>query len=70
MADFTKAIHPKRGNQPWVAAQQEMAYHQVFDEKYGFLPNLSVLDLIFNEGPAALEWLERYYRVLLQRMNL
>ncbi len=34
-------------------------YVQVFDEKYGFIPNLSVLDLIFNEGPNALLYLER-----------
>ena len=25
-------------------------YHQVFEEKFGFLPNLSILDLIFCEG--------------------
>jgi len=26
-------------------------YTQVFDDKHGFLPNLSVLDLLFMEGP-------------------
>lgn len=26
-------------------------YTQVFTEKYGFIPNLSILDLLFNEGP-------------------
>lgn len=26
-------------------------YTQVFTEKHGFIPNLSILDLIFNEGP-------------------
>ena len=26
-------------------------YYQVFAEKHGFLPNLSILDLLFNEGP-------------------
>jgi hypothetical protein len=30
-------------------------YTQVFDDKHGFLPNLSVLDLLFNEGKYALE---------------
>lgn len=34
-------------------------YVQVFDEKHGFIPNLSILDLIFNEGPNALLYLER-----------
>lgn len=33
-------------------------YTQVFDSKEGFLPDLCVLDLIFNEGNAALAYLE------------
>jgi hypothetical protein len=33
-------------------------YTQVLQEHHGFLPNLSVLDLIFNEGPNALNYLE------------
>ena len=27
------------------------SYTQVFTEKHGFIPNLSILDLLFNEGP-------------------
>lgn len=33
-------------------------YPQVFDDKHGFLNNLSVLDLIFNEGKYALDYLK------------
>ncbi|WP_142783732.1 WbqC family protein [Changchengzhania lutea] len=33
-------------------------YTQVFDDKHGFLSNLSILDLLFNEGPNALNYLE------------
>jgi hypothetical protein len=33
-------------------------YTQVFDDKHGFLSNLSVLDLIFNEGKYALDYLK------------
>lgn len=34
------------------------SYIQVFSEKHGFIPNLSILDLIFNEGTNALTYLE------------
>ncbi|MEZ4803385.1 MAG: WbqC family protein [Gelidibacter sp.] len=33
-------------------------YVQVFDDKHGFFSNLSIMDLIFNEGPNALMYLE------------
>lgn len=32
-------------------------YYQVFADRAGFLPNLSILDLLFNEGPATLSYL-------------
>ncbi len=34
------------------------SYTQVFNDKHGFLNNLSVLDLIFNEGKYALDYLK------------
>ncbi|WP_298761268.1 WbqC family protein [uncultured Psychroserpens sp.] len=33
-------------------------YAQVFDSKHGFIPNLSILDLLFNEGPNTELYLE------------
>ena len=33
-------------------------YTQVFDDKHGFINNLSVLDLLFNEGRSAKEYLK------------
>lgn len=33
-------------------------YMQVFQEKYGFLSNLCILDLLFNEGPNAVTYLK------------
>ena len=32
-------------------------YTQVFNEKHGFIPNLSILDLLFNEGRHAKDYL-------------
>lgn len=34
-----------------------MSYHQVFRQKDNCLLNLSILDLIFNEGPMARKWI-------------
>lgn len=34
-------------------------YTQVFGDKHGFLNNLSILDLLFNEGRLALDYLKR-----------
>ncbi len=33
-------------------------YIQVFEDKHGFIPNLSILDLLFNEGTNAVSYLE------------
>lgn len=46
-------IHPKHPD----AFYREVPYFQVFAAKYGFVPNLSVLDLLFNEGPGAISFL-------------
>jgi hypothetical protein len=32
-------------------------YIQMFDDKHGFIPNLSILDLLFMEGPNAISYL-------------
>ena len=50
-------ISPKNKQQT-DAAFLPKEYTQVFTEKFGFLPNLSILDLIFNEGPNAYSILE------------
>lgn len=38
--------------------QEFASYVQVFDDKHGFIPNLSIIDLICNEGPNAMLYLE------------
>ena len=35
-----------------------LKYNQVFIDKYGFLENLSVIDLLFNLGPQSLNYLK------------
>ncbi len=39
-------------------ATQQPPYQPVFGEKHGFIDNLSILDLLFNEGTATLSYLE------------
>ena len=39
-------------------------YTQVFDNKYGFISNLSILDLLFHEGTNALTYLESHAGIL------
>ena len=43
-------------NYRWKLKNQEK-YDQVFMEKQGFIPNLSVLDLLFNLGPESIDYL-------------
>jgi hypothetical protein len=40
-------------------ASQFEPYTQVFSDKHGFLNNLSILDLLFNEGRYALDYLKK-----------
>ncbi len=54
-ADFREVIHPKH---PAPDTDFEpRPYYQVYRQKYGFLPNLSILDLLFNEGNEAMLYL-------------
>ena len=56
--DFREVIHPKRPNTILEDNNLRKPYFQVFSQKYGFLPNLSVIDLLFNEGPDAFSYLK------------
>lgn len=50
-------IHPKRTNTIMRDLGQERPYWQVFKDKFGFVPGLSIMDLLFNEGPESICWL-------------
>ena len=52
LVDFRERIHPKNDT-----GFTHKSYFQVFDERNGFLPNLSIVDLLFNQGPQTLSFL-------------
>ena len=52
LLDFRALVDGKKDQ------SQFESYTQVFDDKHGFLNNLSVLDLLFNEGKYALDYLK------------
>lgn len=56
--DFRDVIHPKKNTIALDASFQPQKYTQVFSQKRGFVPNLSILDLLFNEGPNAVNVLK------------
>jgi hypothetical protein len=49
--DYRDAIHPKKRLQRPDVYFEPVPYSQVFSEKYNFTANLSIIDLLFNEGP-------------------
>ena len=54
MDDFREQIHPKKRLQTEDVSFKAVPYYQVFQEKQGFQPDLSVADLLFNMGPEGL----------------
>lgn len=55
ISDFRDAIRPKK---PLPDPEFESKrYYQVYGQKHGFLPNMSILDLLFNEGNEAIFFL-------------
>ena len=57
--DLRLEIHPKQAHKPDYRYRLNKLYYQVFEDKFGFQPNLSVIDLLFNEGPQAAAYLHR-----------
>lgn len=60
--NFRDVIHPKPQKAAVDSQFQAKQYTQVFEEKFGFVPNLSCLDLLFNCGSGS-------YQVLLESIH-
>lgn len=56
--DLREVIHPKKSWLENDSSFQTAPYHQVFREKHGFIPNLSIIDLLFNKGPESVFYLD------------
>ena len=52
LADFRHTINSKKESD-----FQQKPYFQVFEERHGFMKNLSIVDLLFNQGPQSFNYL-------------
>jgi hypothetical protein len=48
---------PQGGRVVHVPVNVPVHYYQTFQRRHGFIPGLSILDLLFNEGPEAILYL-------------
>ncbi len=51
--NLREAFNPKPARKDMFFGTGLRPYTQVFGEKFPFIPDLSILDLLFNEGPAS-----------------
>jgi WbqC-like protein family len=52
LADFRSSINPKKE-----MAIEQKPYFQVFEDRKGFIKNMSIIDLLFNQGPHSINYL-------------
>lgn len=55
--DYRQILHPKKKN--LLDNEKYIPYSQVFDYKFGFVKNLSIIDLLFSMGPETLHYLKK-----------
>ena len=60
--DYRKMLNPKKRLMQTDNRFIPYVYNQVFAEKHGFIENLSIIDLLFNEGPDARQKLVRHIK--------
>lgn len=61
--DLRTLIHPKYPCTETLPGYTPIPYYQVFKERQGFLPDLSIIDLLFNMGPESLLVLSKGQRM-------
>ena len=54
--DYRFLVNAKTNNEPTMEP-----YVQVFGGRHGFIPNMSILDLLFNEGPNSVAYLKQEF---------
>lgn len=65
--NLREAIHPKPQKAETDPTFTPVCYPQVFNDRFEFIPNLSIIDLIFNCGPESYEILAKSGGVTLPR---
>ena len=63
-SDFRNTIHPKQSHQAEDKDFNPLKYTQVFSDRFGFIPNLSIIDLVMNCGPDSVSILKSSGRIL------
>jgi hypothetical protein len=58
ITDLRQLIHPKHTEHYPGKPLSFIPYTQTFSNKYSFIPNLSIIDLLFNEGLSSLDFLK------------
>jgi hypothetical protein len=58
LKQYTAEYTDLRGLKPASDKSITPAYYQLFAERNGFVPNLSLLDLLFSEGPYTANWIK------------
>lgn len=61
--NFREAISPKAHRNSYDPKFIPQPYTQVFSEKFGFVADLSILDLLFSEGPSAHSLLMKCFNI-------
>jgi hypothetical protein len=64
LIDVRESIDLKKRTLPDYPFKNMQAYRQVFEDKIGFIPNLSIIDLLFNKGAQTKDYLMQHLHLL------